>query len=153
MGYFFDCILENIRFKCGKYLFLIILCGWGIGNLIPTILTYRDMYYYKITSLFVDNPFLIWSFVATLCLDGMILLLADRLKEYQKFNKVITYISSLTFGIYLLGDKLIEFILPYFANWGINAVVKILSVDILIFVVGALISMVLKQIPLIRKLL
>ena len=108
------------------------------------------MYYYQDTSLFLDNPFFIWSFVATICLDGALILLSNALIKCEKLNRAVKYIAGLTFGIYLLGDKLIAY--NYFPNWNANIVIKIVVADIVSFVIGALITAVLKHIPLIKKI-
>ena len=153
MGYYFKNLLDKHTIKNIKIFIPVLFIGWFIGNLIPTVLTYREIYYLHDTSLFMDNPFFIWSFAATICFDSALLLISDSLIKYKKFNNIISYISGLTFGIYLLGDKLISIIYPFFTNWNTNQVVKIMAVDIIIFVIGACVTAVLKQIPLIKKLL
>ena len=73
--------------------------------------------------------------------------------ECKSLNKVISYVSTLTLGMYLLGDKLISIIPQYFTDWKINEIVKVLTIDVIIFIVGAVITSILKKIPLIRKVL
>ena len=153
-GHFLNRLLDwNTEISQKKRFLPVLFLCWIIGNLIPTFITYREMYCGQDTSLFMDNPFLIWSVLATICLDASLIIISTLLVRHTKVNKVIIGLSSLTFGIYLFGDKLIQVVFPYFNQWGINAVVKILVIDILIFIIGALFTLILKKIPVIRKIL
>lgn len=140
-----------IKYTVRKLVFLFVI--WLIGNAIPTILTvYQFTVQQDNSSIFCDNPFLIWSLAASISLifliDGIVQLLGNRIAH---LNKCVSYIAGLTLGIYLLGDKLIGTLplVPVSNSILINTLVS----DVYAFLIGAVITFLLKKIPIINKLL
>jgi len=152
LGYFGGQLINKYKAKI-IHLFPLFLGVWFIGNLIPTIITYREMYYKQSTELFMDNPFWIWSIIATVSIDCFLVAVLPSKVFVRKAHRYIEYISGLTFGIYLLSDKLIVVVFDLFKNWTINDCFKIMVLDILIFCIGAAITVCLKKIPLIRRII
>lgn len=149
LGYYCATFVK-IQYTTPKLLLLAAI--WLIGNAIPTIITVHEFAVLQDTSLFMDNPMLLWSLAATLALiflvDGLVQRAGERL---HRVNKGVSYIAGLTFGIYLLGDKLIRTVPTIMLS--ANPVLNILVTDVVLFCIGGVITFVLKQIPYLKKLL
>lgn len=64
--------------------------------------------------------------------------------------------GGLTFGIYLLSDFFIQkytFVGEFMYNNGINKMIVLIFFEILVFVTGMLVTLILKKIPGLNKLL
>ena len=143
-------VVHNWSEKLSASRCLLFLGVWFIGNLIPTLLTIYDFRYRGATYYFMDNTFFIWTICATIAANLLLLYLAGRIKN-ELVNKSIRLVGSLTFGIYLLGDKLINNI--SFWSLPLSKTSRELLCCIAVFAVGGVITFVLKHIPLIKKLL
>ena len=73
----------------------------------------------------------------------------NNLKINKKQNKIIQNISKLTFGIYLIHPLIIETIIKHlhFFNLQINIIVLIPMLNIFIFLLSLIISLIIKNIP------
>lgn len=71
--------------------------------------------------------------------------------------KVISFVASCTFGIYLFSDYIISLFMPAFEKWADQSNVYMLFIviilDITVFVTGFLITALLLQIPVIKRFL
>lgn len=73
----------------------------------------------------------------------------------EKFKKTISYISSCTFGIYLLSDFLIAklvFVFEYFSNL-LDPFISVLIYQIVVFAAGLVIITLFKKIPYLKKII
>lgn len=73
----------------------------------------------------------------------------------DKFSKIISYISSCTFGIYLVSDYLIyklEFVFNYFTS-SIHPLISVLIYQISVFAIGLIIISLFKKIPYLKKII
>lgn len=150
LGYYFDKLVSLRKLQKPIIALLII---WFIGNTIPTLIAYFDLYYRKDNNLFIDNPFLIWSLIATVSLDIALINVANKAENNKYISRIVKELSGLTFGIYLFSDKLIQILNPFYENLSENIVANTLSLAISVFLLGAIITFLLKQIPLLKKLL
>lgn len=150
-GNYFDKLIAQQGFRTKSIPLMLII--WGIGNTIPTFIAYFDLYYRKDNNLFIDNPVLIWSLIATLSLDLTLINIGNKTENNKYISRIVRNISSLTFGIYLFSDKLILTLEPFYKNLSKNIIVNALLLAISVFILGAVITFLLKQIPLLKKLL
>lgn len=151
-GFYYDKFI-GISYSRSKICILMVI--WLVGNLLPTGITYHEFFVKKDTGLFLDNPFFLWSIIATFSLIIMIDMICR--KSEGKFNgmkRVIEKLAPLTFGIYLLSDKLLIVLEPYFKHLTeINAIGGVILWDISVFILGTIITFFLKLIPGLNRIL
>lgn len=158
LGYFADNYFSINKFK--PRLVLVVASLFIIGTLFFVgIVTYYMIYKgykepYKL--LCYDNIFYIfisfWIFT-------IIKLYSEKLEDKisTKAYKIISYVASCTFGIYLLSDYVISHFSPLYYNIKLTTKVPVMAsiiiLDILIFIIGLFITSILKKVIGIRRLL
>lgn len=93
-----------------------------------------------------------------LVLEGFFLFqFVQNLHIGEKAGRVISYLGPQTFGVYLIADLMIRKtkgnIFPYFMSFGMNPFVATVLWDICIFVICMIISILLRLIPPMKKLI
>lgn len=151
IGYFIENKLEKKFFNKKIAIILIILSILCIG------VSISFTYYEKVnegTLLFMDNI----SFI-TISIPSITMFYICKyvmMKFENRINgKIVTKVATCTFGIYLLSDLLIkkfEFVYTYMINY-VHKLLAIFILEIIVFAVGFVITMILKRIPLIKKIL
>lgn len=133
-GYYFSKYeVNNKVFYCLGFL------GFILNYYMYFILSYNSNLY---TSIFL-MPGTVFESIAVFLFFNTL-----KIKE----NKVITYISSLTFGIYLVHVLVMKLILIYYPLFIYNySIISIPILSILIFVISLLMSVTLNNIPLLKK--
>lgn len=155
LGYFLDNYINIDRI--GRKLTVAVTgSGFVLVTAFLTVLTYKRVMSGSETAfrfIVYDNVFYVFM---AICL----FILAKALFANAKDNaasKVITYIGSCTFGIYLFSDYVIGKLMPAFYDFADRTHVYMLFVvivlDILVFAIGTVVVSVLKLIPGIKKFL
>lgn len=154
LGYFLFNIFD---IKKNKSNFIIVLVGFIIDIVISTLITYIDMKNsnFKVYDVFLDRLNHITIIIPSVCIVYIFLYLYKNTVFSNTTNKMITAISSTTFGIYLIHGVLIDRfknLYDFLANFLYEFDAKIIT-QILIF--GGLIAIcyVIKKIPFINKII
>ena len=118
-------------------------------------LTYLE--YLKVNGngyLFYDNFIFLPVVLASISI--FVLFSKINIKRSNKLSKIITFFGSLTFGIYLLSDYNIEkfrFINTFLLSKGLHPLLSMLLFEICVFLIGGLMTFILKKMPFIKKLI
>lgn len=149
-GYYLDKFVTFERFHSAKFIVammmvMVIITGFLFVYTLKGVVAldesaYRLMVY--------DNIFYI-------ALSGAVFLLVKYFCG-KCTSKVLSYIGSCTFGIYLLSDLIIKMLEGVFTNVntaGILSLVVMFFYGVAVFVIGLIITAVLKKIPLVKKIL
>lgn len=134
-------------FSCATFVFIISL----------EVLYTQKLYAESPTSyLKLDNRENLFILSSAICFYIIFKYLSTVVKIKESVKKVLCYVGSLTFPIYLLSDLAISLTKPYYRNLVVNSEYIILITigwEILIFVSCAIIGAILKLIPGIKKFL
>ena len=126
----------------------VILCGMIALNVFLTLLEYK-----KSSSgyLFFDNRNLLPIVVESVCVFYM----ASFLETSPKVGKVISLVGSCTFGIYLISDMTINFLSPLRMSLqqAMHPLFAVVIFEVIVFLVGFIITLALKKIPIVKKYL
>lgn len=99
-----------------------------------------------------DNVFYV---ALSFCVFLMVKYISIKVKTSDAAAKAITFMGACTFGIYLFSDFVIAKLMPYFEAWADRSNVYMLLIvillDVLVFLVGFVLTAVLKQIPVVKK--
>jgi surface polysaccharide O-acyltransferase-like enzyme len=101
--------------------------------------------------LFFDNR----TFLPILLQSVCVFYLVSFIKTPEKLAKIISYIGSCTFGIYLISDMSIGLLKPVFV-WTssyMHSFFAVIIFEICVFIVGLIAVALLKKIPFIKKVL
>ena len=143
-SYFSRFEIKKTRF--GFFMALITLCAMIGLNVFLTLLEYKKS---ATGYLFLDNRTFLPIIVESVCVFYM----ASFLKTSEKISRVVTFVGSCTFGIYLVSDMTISFLSPFHLK--LNEVMHPLSAvfvfEILVFLIGFIITVPLKKIPIVKK--
>lgn len=118
--------------------------------LLSTALTYREYYIYLgIEYLYFDNREFLPNMLATLSL----FYLATFVTLPEKLEKAVTYVGSCTFGIYLLGDMVLDSSMPFYAllQDTIHPLIAMVLYEIFIFAVCFVVIALVRKIPGMKK--
>jgi len=134
--------------KHGVYIACLLFITMVAFNIIATYFEYQKS---SSDYLFFDNR----TFFPILLQSVCIFYLFSFVKVPEKLGKAISYIGSCTFGIYLISDMLIGVLYPVyeFASIHVHRFIAVIIFEICIFVIGLMIVIPLKKIPLIKKIL
>lgn len=136
--------------KKWRYICLVI---WLATSLINVLLTYGDYLRFGGKSyLFFDSRDLLPIIAGGACFFYAV----STVRIGGGFEKIIRWLSPLTFGIYLLSDLLINRLQGVYAAMlgvGLHPMIAIVAYEVLIFGVGAGITAILKKIPVIKAVL
>lgn len=152
LGYFIENKLEEKYIN--KKIAIILSIFSIICIALSVILTYYEYIYNNNSYLFMDNIKFITVAVPTI---GVFYLCKYKIlnKNSNIFEKTVTIIGSCTFGIYLLSEIFVQKLKPiyiYLIEY-INPIISIIIIEISIFILGFIITLILKKIPLIKKLI
>lgn len=113
--------------------------------------TYFEFYISSEGYLFFDNRSYFPIVTASIC----VFYIASCIRFSEKIAKPVSHIGSCTFGIYLMSDLLIATERPIyrFLQNIMHPIFAVIIFEVLIFITGTLITIVLKKIPVIRTLL
>jgi surface polysaccharide O-acyltransferase-like enzyme len=163
LGYFLDSVLDLSKFKTS---IVIIVCV-GVGVMLTGFL-FIYTYYRVMTAsanayhlIVYDNVFYTALAACEFVFVKKIIEIFEsgrKFKNQDNISQMISYIGNCTFGIYLFSDFFIKYIEPVFegfANDAPNAplFILMLGLDLIVFLVGLVATVLLKQIPVIKKLL
>lgn len=156
LGYYLDNFvdLEKYNFK----LFMaagLAVCAVIVGFLyvytLRGVMTGSDTAYRLIV---YDNVFYV---ALSFCVFLMAKYITLKIKTSEKVAKLITFIGACTFGIYLFSDFIIAKCMPYFEaladRTNVYMLLIVIALDMLVFVIGFVVTAVLKQIPVVKKFL
>ena len=124
-----------------------VMCALNVLLTYGEYLRSEDGYY-----LYFDNRLFLPIMLESVCAFYLV----SGLKIGETAGKWITKLGSLTFGIYLVSDMVIDGLEPlWYRAWesGVPLWPAMLTYEISIFAISILLALVLKQIPLIKKLL
>ncbi len=101
--------------------------------------------------LFFDNVVLLPIMIESVCCFYMFSFATFG----QRISKIISYIGSCTFGIYLISDMTISYFRPYYLNLSkqIHPLIAVFFFEIFIFSLGLFITIILKKTPGVKKYL
>ena len=118
-----------------------------LGTILNIIMFYLISYYNKLYISIFLIPTTVFQSIA-------IFLFFNNLKIKTKYSNKISYIASLTMGIYLIHVIVIRFIFTYFPNIIYShSIITIPIISVIVFIVSALITITLKNIPFLKKFL
>ncbi len=106
--------------------------------------------------LFFDNRCFITITIPSICIFIIVKYLFNNKRKIINFISLgIKEIGACTFTTYLLSDLLIELLAKeeIFLNGYLNPLISVIIYQITIFIVGIIISFILRRIPLIKKIL
>jgi len=149
--YLWNCLAENHRLlKPGVW------CGIGVTGLAAEIFFLADKYkpdnYYQTADNIQLLPIVMWSSAILLCGRWM----QDHVSINNTAKKICCAAGGLTFGIYLMSDYFIEVLRPLRNGWmeqGMNPLAATYLLVVCVFATGMVITMVLKKIPGLKKVL
>lgn len=103
----------------------------------------------------LDNRILLTVTLSAICIYILVKYLFEKVNVSLSIIKLIKYIGSLTFGIFLFGDMFINLLMPFFNKYGAdnNIFIRLLVLSIGAFLGSAICTAILKRIPIIKKLL
>ncbi len=150
-GYYIDNYIQHTK-RNSIYAFIIFIISISI-SIIFTYFEYRKSYadYYL---LFSDIKFI--PIILASCSIFYLGKYYFQTGFSLKWNKIIHYLGGLTFGIYLLSDILIEkfwWIYLRLCEIGIHQILSILVLEIIVFLTGGIITVILKKVPFIKKII
>jgi len=138
----FEIKKTKLRFFVSCLLFAIMV----VFNVVATYFEYTksDSKY-----LFFDNR----TFFPILLQSVCVFYMASFVRFSKNFGKIISYIGSCTFGIYLISDMSIGFLKPFYlkAATYIHPIFAVVIFEIIVFAVGFVVVTLLKKIPLVKK--
>ena len=137
---------EIKKTRLGFLMALVVLCTMIALNVILTLLEYNKS---STGYLFLDNRTFLPIIVESVCVFYM----ASFLKMSEKISKAVTFVGSCTFGIYLVSDMTINFLTPIHTKLRevIHPLSAVLIFEILVFLIGFIITVPLKKIPIVKK--
>ena len=137
---------EIKKTRLGFLMALVVLCTMIALNVILTLLEYKKS---STGYLFLDNRTFLPIIVESVCVFYM----ASFLKMSEKISKAVTFVGSCTFGIYLVSDMTINFLTPIHTKLRevIHPLSAVLIFEILVFLIGFIITVPLKKIPIVKK--
>lgn len=149
-GYFIDKYVEPTKKKT-----LIAYIVFVLSIVLSVVLTYFEYKKNNSQFLFFDNRSTILIIASSV---SFFYLVRYYFKKgfSERLNNIIHYVGGLTFGIYLLSDFFIQkytFVGEFMYNNGINKMIVLIFFEILVFVTGMLVTLILKKIPGLNKLL
>lgn len=152
MGYLIENKLDKKYFNKAILIVCIILSIICIG--ISVWLTYYDVVRDAENKVFMDNTEYITIAIPSLTVFYIAKYIAFKNKDVQE-GRVVANIATHTFGIYLLSDLLIQrldFISEFLGKY-VDEIIAMVGLEISVFIVGYMITWILKKIPLVKKLL
>ncbi len=134
--------------RCGFCIACVLFVAMVIFNVIATYFEYQKS---SSSYLFFDNR----TFFPILLQSVCVFYLVSFVKAPEKLAKIISYIGSCTFGIYLISDMNIGLLKPIYtmASSYMHPFFAVIIFEICIFVVGLIVVALLKNIPFIKKVL
>ena len=101
--------------------------------------------------LFFDNTVYLPIMVQSVC----VFYIATFVRFSEKIEKVITYLGSCTFGIFLLSDVSISLLKPlYLTAWRyMHPIFAAVIFEVTVFAIGVAVVSILKRIPFVKKVL
>lgn len=152
MGYFIENKLDKQYFNKAILIACVILSIICTG--ISVWLTYYDVVRDAENKVFMDNTEYITIAIPSLTVFYIAKYIALKNENVQE-GRVVANIATHTFGIYLLSDLLIqrlEFISEFLVKY-VDEIIAMIGLEISVFVVGYMITWILKKIPLVKKML
>lgn len=147
-GYYID-NLEKLKktFAFTSVLLIVIL------TFVTVTLTYREYIISSDDFLFYDNRELITTTGCSLGIFYIVKYLFENIKLSERVEQYIFRLGNLTFGIYLLSDFLIEKGRPVrnILETLVNPLIAVGVYQVIIFVLGALVTLLLKRVPGVNK--
>ncbi|MBQ8893735.1 MAG: acyltransferase [Clostridia bacterium] len=129
------------------------LCTVFLGVLLNVLLTWREFIVKNGTGyLFYDKRELFPILLPSVAVFGLCSTLSFR----ERPGRLITFLGSLTFGIYLMSDLLIDrfkFLYQKAVAGGLHPLLAVVLFELLVFAAGGAVTWLLKKIPLLKKLL
>ena len=135
-----------------QWILPLIACIGGLLTILTAYTIYRILVGsdYAPALLHYDNIFYI-AIAASVFLLAKICSLQRAGGLGARANAVIVHVGKDTFGIYLVSDFIIHYVRPFFERW--NNVLAVIVLDVTVFVIGLIVTEIMKQIPLLKKLL
>ena len=136
------------KWKCISVAVVVVML---IFNVTATYCEYLFVTQHVSIYLFLDDRTL---FPIVISAAAVFYLIKDMRLEGWLGN-VITIIGSCTFGMYLLSDYLVESLWYVFQNlcWYVHPFIAVIALEIVVFVVGFVVTCLLKKIPFLKALL
>lgn len=138
--------IKNTR--CGFCISCVLFVLMVVFNVIATYFEYRKS---SSSYLFFDNRIFFPILLQSVCVFYLI----SFVKVSEKLAKIISYIGSCTFGIYLLSDISIDLLAPIYviASTYMHPFFAVIIYEICIFILGLIVVALLKKISFIKKVL
>lgn len=149
---FWGCYLKrySVPSTKGKVIAVVGFLGCCLLN---TVLTYFE--YHRMGG--ANYLFLDYYQHLPIILEGLcVFYFVSTLSFGQRSAKALVFLGSLTFGIYLMSDLLNKYLYGVYLSLSQLIRLPVLSLlpyELLIFIAGGVIALILKQIPIIKKLL
>ena len=140
-------VKPTLKGRYGALAVFLLMCGVNVGLTYGEIVRNPGGNY-----LFFDNRLFLPIMLESICAFYFV----ASLKMGEKMQRWVAGLGGLTFGIYLVSDMVIQGLEPlWFRVWetGVPLWPAMLTYEILVFVISALLAFVLKRIPLVGKLL
>lgn len=121
---------------------------------ISTLVTFT--HYNDSKELFMDNISFATIVIPSVSIFYLFKYLISFISISMNIKKITIILGRCTFGIYLLSDLLIEK-LDFIYNWGINnylqPLISIVILEMTVFIIGFVITLLLKRVPLLKKII
>lgn len=142
---------SRFEIKKTKFRFLVSCVLFVMMLAFNVIATYFEHIKANSDYLFFDNRVFFPILLQSVCVFYM----ASFIRFSEKSEKIISYIGSCTFGIFLISDMNISFLKPIYltASTYMHPIFAVIIFEVIVFVVGFVVVALLKKIPLIRKVL
>ena len=147
--------IENYM-KITKSKMIICVFIFVIFIVLNVFFTYMEYLKNPDSYLFFDNRCFITITIPSICIFIIVKYLFNNKRKIINFISLgIKEIGACTFTTYLLSDLLIELLAKeeIFLNGYLNPLISVIIYQITIFIVGIIISFILRRIPLIKKIL
>ena len=134
--------------RCTFYISCVLFVLMVVFNVIATYFEYQKS---SSSYLFFDNRILLPILLQSVCIFHLV----SFINVPEKVAKIITYIGSCTFGIYLLSDMNIDLLKPIYKilSTYMHRFFAVIIFEICVFAVGLIVVALLKKIPFIKKVL
>lgn len=134
--------------KCGFCAACVLFVSMLLFNVAATYFEYQKS---SFAYLFFDNCIFFPVMLQSVC----VFYLASFATVPEKLAKIISYIGSCTFGIYLISDLNTDLLRPIYeaASTYMHRFFAVILYELCIFIAGFLVISLLKKVPLIKKLL
>lgn len=158
LGYYLDNYVDLKKYNYKWFMAAGLSCSLIIAGFLFAY-TYRGVMAHSETAyrlIVYDNVFYV---VLSICVFLMVkyAVLAKTDNRNGEIKRAVCFTGECTFGIYLFSDYIISRTMPLFENWadnsGIYMLLIVILLDILVFVLGFVMTAALKQIPVIKKFL